>query len=64
MSNIHGMAVPWFTAATWPRLREISANASKGRRFIDFKSMSAFYRITSASPPRTDIPGVASDFRF
>ncbi len=36
----------------------------KGRRFTDFKSMSAFDRITSASPPTPDIPGVASDFRF
>ena len=25
--NIRGVAVPWFTAETFPRLREISANA-------------------------------------
>ena len=25
-SNVRGLAIPWFTAETWPRLREISVD--------------------------------------
>lgn len=41
---------------------ELDAPA-KARRFIEFRWMSAFDRITSGLPPRADIPGTASDFR-
>lgn len=34
----------------------------KGRRFTDFKSMSAFDLFTSGVPQIADVPGIASDF--